>query len=126
MSARLAASSVGLDRMRNALDEEIGTHKLELGQSTGVAVGLSVGYVSWLLRGGVLLSSVLSSLPAWSFIDPLPVFSSTRRRSEEDDDESLQTIVEGGSAPDSSIGDGADDGRTEEAVSVPTQPDSKQ
>ena len=125
-AASRADVTLALDRMRNALDEEIGSQKLELGQSTGVAVGLSVGYVSWLLRGGVLLSSVLSSLPAWSFIDPLPVFSSTRRRSEEDDDESLQTIVEGGSAPDSSIGDGADDGRTEEAVSVPTQPDSKQ
>ena len=35
------------------------------GSTVAVSTGLSVGYVLWLVRGGVLLSSVLSSMPAW-------------------------------------------------------------
>jgi hypothetical protein len=36
---------------------------------------MSVGYVVWLFRGGLLLGSLLSSLPAWHVIDPLPVLA---------------------------------------------------
>ncbi|MFT5390748.1 MAG: hypothetical protein ACI8PT_000935, partial [Gammaproteobacteria bacterium] len=39
---------------------------------------LSVGSVSWLLRGGTLFASVLSSLPAWKGFDPLPVLRSSK------------------------------------------------
>jgi hypothetical protein len=48
----------------------------------GVALtgGLSVGYVVWLIRGGVLLSSVVSALPAWQMLDPLPVLAAPQRR----------------------------------------------
>ena len=42
--------------------------------------------------------SVLSSLPAWRFIDPLPVFASVGQRADDDDDEWLEDIVEGGVA----------------------------
>jgi len=33
--------------------------------------------VIWLIRGGVLLSSMLSALPAWQMLDPLPVVASS-------------------------------------------------
>ena len=33
--------------------------------SASAAVSLSVGYVVWLLRGGVLVSTFLSAMPAW-------------------------------------------------------------
>ena len=45
-----------------------------------VTGGLSVGYVVWLLRGGILVSSMLSAMPAWQMIDPLPVLSASRLR----------------------------------------------
>ena len=61
-----------------------------------MTAGLSVGYVVWLARSGVLMSSVLSSLPAWSFIDPLPVLASLQNRQEDDDEESLESMVEEG------------------------------
>ena len=54
--------------------------------------GFSVGYIIWLLRGGILLSSVLSSLPAWRNIDPLPVLSSFSSSTDEDD-ESIESLV---------------------------------
>ncbi len=41
---------------------------------------VSVGYVLWLARGGALAASLLSALPAWSTIDPLPVLSQMKRR----------------------------------------------
>ncbi len=41
--------------------------------------GLSIGYVIWLIRGGVLVSSMLSAIPAWQMIDPLPVVANTGR-----------------------------------------------
>jgi hypothetical protein len=50
-----------------------------------------VGYVLWLLRGGALIASLLSSLPAWRLIDPLPVLS--RVDDEEDVDEDQDAFV---------------------------------
>jgi hypothetical protein len=80
-----------LSELRNEVSDEQASEELVIMQSSAVAFGLSVGYVSWLLRGGVLLSSMLTSLPAWRFIDPLPIFSGVKHN--EDDDESLQDIV---------------------------------
>lgn len=46
-----------------------------------VATGtLSIGYVVWLIRGGVLMSSMLSALPAWQMVDPLPVLATRRKQ----------------------------------------------
>ncbi len=57
-----------------------------------------MGYVLWLIRGGALLGSVLSSLPAWKLIDPLPVLASVgavwREEDEDDEDESLEEMVQ--------------------------------
>jgi len=39
--------------------------------------GLSIGYVVWLVRGGVLVSSMVSALPAWQMVDPLPVVAAS-------------------------------------------------
>lgn len=60
---------------------------LVVGSSTAVAGSLSVGYVMWLVRGGVLLSSLMSSLPAWRVLDPLPILGRSRDDEEESDGE---------------------------------------
>jgi hypothetical protein len=66
-----------------------------MGSTLAMSAGLSIGYVLWLLRGGVLLSSVLSSLPAWRMVDPLPVLASLDRSSKDkEDDESLESVIE--------------------------------
>jgi hypothetical protein len=46
----------------------------------GTSLGLSAGIVGWLLRGGGLLSALLSSMPLWRGFDPLPVVMRPRRR----------------------------------------------
>ena len=59
-----------------------------------VSAGFSVGYVVWLARSGILLSSVLTSMPAWRFIDLLPILGSLNFKDEEEDKESLESMVE--------------------------------
>jgi hypothetical protein len=82
-----------LDRMREGVSDATIFHQGVVGSSVAVTTGLSVGYVAWLVRGGVLLSTALSSLPAWQFVDPLPVLARTRH-DENDSDDSLQSIIE--------------------------------
>ena len=88
------------DLMRNSLDaikEELGQEILIgntiLGSAVAASVGLSAGYVVWMLKGGSLLASVLSSLPAWQLADPLAILVG-KKEDEDDDDESLETIIE--------------------------------
>jgi hypothetical protein len=80
-----------LDRMRDDMGDQT---ELEHWMSGSMAVGsfgLTVGYVLWLLRGGALIASLLSSLPAWRLIDPLPILS--RVDEEEDADEDQDAFV---------------------------------
>lgn len=46
----------------------------------GTSIALSVGMVAWLLRGGAMLAALLSSVPAWSSFDPIPVILRRRER----------------------------------------------
>jgi hypothetical protein len=82
-----------LDQARSQRDEEMKFDKIAIGSSIAASTGLSIGYVLWLLRGGVLVSSLLSSLPAWRMIDPLPVLGKSRDDDEDADEESLQSLV---------------------------------
>ena len=45
------------------------------------------------MRGGMLLSSLLSSLPAWQLLDPLPILARRKDDDNNDDDESLESIL---------------------------------
>ncbi len=87
-----------LDEQRDLIHETDYFQQTVVGSTMTVTTGLSVGYVVWLIRGGVLLSSLLSSLPAWRWVDPLPILGSLARDSEDDeeDDASLEEMVEGG------------------------------
>lgn len=49
------------------------SHQLTIGSVAALSSGLSVGYVLWLIRGGLLLTSVMAQLPAWRIVDPLIV-----------------------------------------------------
>jgi hypothetical protein len=69
-----------LDEIRQRLLHMDEGHRAVVATSLGVTGGLSIGYVVWLVRGGVLVSTMLSALPAWQMIDPLPVLASARPR----------------------------------------------
>ena len=94
----LLADSGQLDKL-NELRDDVARDLLfqqgAVGSTFAVSTGLSIGYVAWLTRGGILLSSVLSSLPAWKLIDPLPVLARLGGDDDEDqdDDDSLESLV---------------------------------
>jgi hypothetical protein len=44
------------------------------------AVVLSAGFVSWAIRGAGLFASLLTSLPAWRHMDPLPVLKEAGKK----------------------------------------------
>jgi hypothetical protein len=87
-----------LDKLRNELRQQAFLDKAVVGSTLAMTTGLSVGYVVWLLRGGMLLSSILSSLPAWRLVDPLPVLASLEKGAKKDraDDESLESVIRKG------------------------------
>ncbi|MFN9963292.1 MAG: cadherin domain-containing protein [Planctomycetota bacterium] len=51
--------------------------------ATAGASLFTVGYVAWLIRGGVLLTSFMSSIPSWQSFDPLPILENAGSDSEE-------------------------------------------
>jgi hypothetical protein len=60
---------------------------LAIGAVSGATVLLSAGYLVWCLRGGALVASALSALPAWRSFDPLPVLEFWERQSKRDEEE---------------------------------------
>jgi len=95
MAARAYLNMVNsLDEVKKEMAGEIAFNKTVLGSAIAVSTGLSVGYVVWLIRGGMLLSSLLSSIPAWQILDPLPVLAGRRGKDDLDDDESLASIID--------------------------------
>ena len=88
-----------LDELRKDAHDTALLQQKIVGSSMVLTSGLSVGYIVWLVRGGVLLSSVLSSLPAWRFIDPLPILATLNGRSgnADEDNESLESLINDGS-----------------------------
>jgi hypothetical protein len=76
-----------LNRLRDQLRQQFDLDRTATISVAGLSLGVSVAYVLWMVRGGVLLGSYLSALPAWRLLDPLPVLSSAAAGGEEDDDE---------------------------------------
>jgi hypothetical protein len=78
-NASLSAPGVAEELRRNldALHEQLQGTGIErrhvVASSIALSTGMSVGYVIWLIRGGALMGSMLSAMPAWQMIDPLPV-----------------------------------------------------
>jgi len=62
----------------------------------GLTTGLTVGYVFWTVRAGYLLTSLIAQMPAWRFVDPLPILNSFDENGSNHDGESLESIAESG------------------------------
>ena len=80
------------EKRQQDVEQANATSRIILGSSISLTSGLSVGYFLYLLRGGAIMSSMLTSLPAWRFVDPLPILNNLGD-SDDTDNESLQTIV---------------------------------
>jgi hypothetical protein len=95
MSARAYLNMVNsLDAVKEEMAGDNQLNRVYLGSAIVSSIGLSVGYVVWLIRGGLLLSSLLSSLPAWQILDPLPILARKKDDDRSEDDESLESILD--------------------------------
>jgi Domain of unknown function (DUF4347)/Bacterial Ig domain/Beta-propeller repeat/Bacterial cadherin-like domain len=83
-----------LDSMRDDVSGQGNAEHKMVASTVAITGAMSVGYVIWLLRGGLLLSSLLSSLPAWHVIDPMPVLARSNRDDDEpaEDDDPLEKL----------------------------------
>ena len=88
-SSRSSPLVEAVDQMRESIENQSKVEHLLSAAAAAAGLSLSVGYLVWLVRGGVLLSSLLSSLPAWRMLDPLPVLA---RIGDEEDDEDVDTF----------------------------------
>jgi hypothetical protein len=91
-----------LDSFRDDLLGDGGFQTLVVGAAVSTSVSLSVGYVFWTVRVGWLASALMTSMPVWRSIDPLPILEYIDGELDADD-ESLQSIIQdqANSEPDS-------------------------
>ncbi len=87
-----------LDKLRDDVHQDEEVAQAVRAGAAALTTSLSIGYVLWLLRGGILLSSLLTSLPAWRYIDPLPVLmhSESTRQTDTTGDDSLEAMIQQG------------------------------
>ena len=51
------------------------------------SLAATVGYLFWMIKGGYLLAGIISQLPAWQFMDPLPIYDAVAGGYWEDEEE---------------------------------------
>jgi len=82
-----ASLAQALDSLRREISGLEGSDEFDsvfvLQVSTGLGAVLSVGFVSWVLRGGALAATLLSTVPMWRGFDPLPMLMGRRKTDEE-------------------------------------------
>ena len=81
--------------MRGEVDAQAILQRAWAGSSVALVAGLSLGYVVMLTRGGLLIASLVSSMPVWRLIDPIPILASLGADQDDDsgDDESLDGLI---------------------------------
>lgn len=80
-----------LDSFEKDVSQRGGFERQLVGSVGAVTTGLSVGYIIWIVRGGMLLSGLLAQMPAWTMFDPMLVVDDQNR---DDDGETIHTIVD--------------------------------
>ncbi|TVO53274.1 cadherin-like domain-containing protein [Denitromonas halophila] len=90
---REARLEQAFDQLRESAEGETQGEQQSIGATMVTGAGLTIGYVAWLIRGGVLLTSLLSTMPAWRLLDPLPILNSAGKKRGSNDDDSLEAMV---------------------------------
>lgn len=79
--------------LQEQITEVVASPYVFAGQFVGVTSALSVGYVLWTIRSGLLATSLLAHLPAWTVVDPLLVLTDLDGDDGDDDDDSLEGML---------------------------------
>ncbi|WP_299660704.1 BspA family leucine-rich repeat surface protein [uncultured Psychromonas sp.] len=81
IGSRSPEFSDDLDKMQQDLDASAEQNQiiqdLNVGTVAGVGITGAAIFVSWLLRGGSLLASLLTAMPAWRSLDVLPILTAS-------------------------------------------------
>ena len=72
--------AVKLEAMSKQLAAADTAHNVTIRTVSQVALAMTAGYVMWSLRGASLLASLLTSLPLWRSLDPLPILEARADR----------------------------------------------
>ena len=90
-----------LDEVAHEIEAETKKGKVTVGGVAGLSTTLlSVGYVIWCIRGGSLVATLLTTLPLWRWLDPLPVLDhadrerSKRAKQNDEDEERLRSMMD--------------------------------
>ncbi|MCU7842138.1 MAG: tandem-95 repeat protein, partial [Candidatus Thiodiazotropha sp. (ex Troendleina suluensis)] len=94
-SSELIEVPASIWNLLDSMNQEMSDHQGQQASNDGLifqsatfsTLTLSVGYVAWLLRAGVLSASLLSFTPLWRQVDPLPVLSAHAKRRDDDQDD---------------------------------------
>jgi len=73
-----------MQRQMSGLDESSNRSFLVSSIMGGSSLLLTTGLISWVLRGGALASTLLSTLPLWRGMDPLPLLAGRKKKKKKD------------------------------------------
>jgi len=73
--------------LKQADDSKRQQYELVRDAAIGASISTTAGVLAWMLRGGALLSSVLTSTPLWKSLDPVRVYMGTRESDQNEDSE---------------------------------------
>ncbi|NIL96424.1 MAG: hypothetical protein GTO53_03390 [Planctomycetales bacterium] len=82
-----------LDFLQEQLTSQFEVQGFVAGSAKVTTVMLASGFVIWAIKGGYLLTFMISAMPAWRLIDPLPVLSSWQDRDEDSEKKPKKTDV---------------------------------
>ena len=82
-----------LNDMDHRLELVISGQELAVGTALTASTAFAVGYVIWMLRGGMLMTSLLAQMPAWRLVDPLVVLDRINEIDDDEEQENLETIA---------------------------------
>ena len=77
---------------KNNTQIRLGTVKV--GATFAVVGTFSAGYLAWMLQGGALVVSMVSSMPVWQSFDPLTILESHKIKSLSDEDDETEERIE--------------------------------
>ncbi|QDS87348.1 hypothetical protein EC9_15260 [Rosistilla ulvae] len=83
-----------IDTVQQEVVEDAESIELVAGSAVVLATGMSIAQVAWLLRGSVLLTKLMSSMPIWVSFDPLPVLSESWNRVAMDSSGDSETLLD--------------------------------
>jgi hypothetical protein len=74
---------IGLESMARQMGSRNGGESVSVRAVRHAFVTITVGYVVWSLRGASLLASLLTSMPLWRSLDPLPILENRSKSSQQ-------------------------------------------